>query len=167
MELQEITGMKLSTNITIWPMPCSSAYRLLVRQATYTGDNLANTLVMKKRGGREVGRGIWGEAAGALIVPTPTLTHKYPTPMSLSRHNTIQIPYKYKYKYHTSTPHLCWGVNCPNSHTSTNTPHLCHLKSHYLCISQISSKISDKYPTHQTKDCFKSQSTNKGNGGNR
>ena len=131
------------------------------------GDNLANTLVMKKRGGGEVGRGIWGEAAGALIVPTPTLTHKYPTPMSLSRHNTIQIPYKYKYKYHTSTPHLCWGVNCPDSHTPINTPHLCPHKSHHLCISQISSKISDKYPTHQTKDCFKLQSTNKGNGGNR
>ena len=67
------------------------------------GDNLANTLVMKKRGGGEAGRGIWGEAAGALIVPTPTLPHKYPTPMSLSRHNTmqiqiqlqVQIPYKH------------------------------------------------------------------------
>ena len=72
MELQEITGMKLSTNITIWPMPCSSAYRLLVRQATYTGDNLANTLVMKKRGERR------GGVFGALIVRTPTPR----TPMS-------------------------------------------------------------------------------------
>ena len=76
MELQEITGMKLSTNITIWPKHCSSAYRLLVRQVTYTGDNLANTLVMKKRGERR------GGVFGALIVRTPTLPKKYPTPMS-------------------------------------------------------------------------------------
>ena len=49
-----------------------SAYRLLVRQVTFGGDNLANTLVMKKRGERR------GGVFGALIVRTPTP----PTPMS-------------------------------------------------------------------------------------
>ena len=62
---------------------------LLPKQVAYIGDNLANTLVMKKRGGGEGGEGYLGRSCRGVNCPNshtpPQIPHTYVTT------NTIQI----------------------------------------------------------------------------
>ena len=82
--------------------------------------------------------GIWGEAAGALIVPTPTLPRKYPTPMS------PQIQYKYNTNAIANTNTKQKGRDFSRLPHCTQIPHT------YVPTNPTSHAFHKSHPIFQT-----------------
>ena len=91
--------MKLSTNIRIWTKLCSVA-RSVAPAASRLYWGRFSKYFGNEEEGRKAGRGIWGEAARALIVATPTPGSP---PQIIVPHSPTNTPHLCPHKSH----HLC------------------------------------------------------------